>query len=613
MYVIYCLLLWMFVYSLPGLAVFPQLITSPRTAFAIPVISVFVIYCIASATISLGILTTPLAVAIALTAGTIAVLRMRRTIATATFSWSSQDVFIYIFHVILLFPYFIKLGTHAFERGDEIYSWNFWAIQHYFLEPIDFFHTGAPYPQLFPKLLAFCYHIVGDLELQLPVRAMLIVFSWSMLTAIAMAYRQRMAAHLGTYLVLLLYVMAFVGLEQFFDDGYADPIMNGCLLVSVALFWQSQQKPSFQISPVMLGLWSVLCGIAAAHAKQPGLLWVLFSLPVLLWLGAPPEKAKWRYRLLAIPSILGGLAWLIWEGREFHHNTGVIGLSIADRDVMSQLAYSVNKYFIHQPWLFLLFLLAVLSCRTDKILRQLVIIFMIPSLFCWFVFGAYHLRLGQHLIAFAFFVVAASGYALPTKLTTWEGWQRFWGWLALRQKQCFTAIVGISIVMGGLLFVQGTWLEKGKISLYAGGRQSLQRYFGQDADHIYTTVYRNPDALLWVPSRYLYGLFYKHTQLTTPDYSRYATYDRATLIDELQRKLPDYVFTVSQDVIDGPASSMLKEVVKECPMAFEQISSSKNRFSFVTYKVNKEALQQDPCLVNLAKDLNSNQVAFKPT
>lgn len=613
MYVVYCLLLWMFVYTLPGLAIFPQLATSPRTAFAIPILSVFVIYCIASITIGVGILTTSLAIAIALTLGTVAALRMQRTIARAPFTWSSQDVFIYVFHAILLFPYFIKLGTHAFERGDEIYSWNFWAIQHYFLEAIDFSHTGAPYPQLFPKLLAFSYHIVGDLELQLPVRAMLIMFSWSMLTAIAMAFRQRMATHLGSYLVLLLYVMAFVGLEQFFDDGYADPVMNGCLLVSVALFWQSQQKPAFQISPLLLGLCSVLCGIAAAHAKQPGLLWVLFSLPFLLWFGAPKES-KWLYRLLSIPSILGGLYWVVGEGREFHHNKGVLWLSLADRDGFSQLLFSINKYFIHQPCLFLLFSLAWLCCRKDKTLRRFVILFMIPSLFCWFLFGAYHLRLGQHLIAFAFFIVAASGYSLPAKLTTWDGWQRFWGWLALRQKECFIGMVGISVVMGGLLFIQGTWLEKGKISLYAGGRQSLQRYFGQDADHIYTNVYRHPEALLWVPSRYLYGLFYKHTQLTTPDYPRYPIYNRATLVDELQRKSPDYVFTVSQDVIDGPASKILGEVLKECPTAFEQISSPNNRFNFVTYRVNKALLQEDPCLINLAKggeqEENQRSIAF---
>ncbi|MBS0286205.1 MAG: hypothetical protein JSR17_02850 [Proteobacteria bacterium] len=602
MYIIYCLLIWVFVYTLPSLAFFPQLITSPRTAFAVPILSVGVIYFLASLFIGVGVLTTPVATATALVLAVVALLRLKRTIEQGAFTWSSQDAFIYIFHAILLFPYFIKLGTHAFERGDEIYSWNFWAIQHYFLEPIDFSHTGAPYPQLFPKILAFCYHIVGDLELQLPVRATLVIFPFAMLTAIAMAYRQRMAAHLGTYLVLLLYVLAFVGLEQFFDDGYADPVMSGCLLVSVALFWQSQQKPVFHINPLMLALWSVLCAITAAHAKQPALLWVLFSLPVLL-IFTVKEQSKKPYYFLAMLLIAGGLWWVLGEGREFHHNRGVLWLSTANRDLISQLWFSINKYFIHQPFLFLLFLTAWISCKTDKTLRNMVIVFMIPSMLCWFLFGAYHLRLGQHLIAFAFFVIAASGYALPAKITSWEGWQRFWNWLAQRQKQCFLGIVFVSVVMGGLLFVQGAWVEKGRISLYSGGRLSLQRYFGKDSDFIYATVYSDPSALLWVPSRYIYGLFYKHTQLTTPDYPRYETYNKAALIDELKRKNPDYVFTVNENVIDGPGSAVLSEVIGQCPSAFEKIAYAPNRFSFVTYKINKTQLQNDPCLNDLVQTI----------
>ena len=162
--------------------------------------------------------------------------------------WTKQDVYIYAFHWILLFPYFIKLGTHAFDRGDEIYSWNFWAIQHFFMEGIDFSHTGAPYPQLFPKLLAFCYHMVGSIDLQLPVKATLIIFPISMLTAIAMSLRQHFQTHVGVYWLLLVYVLVIVGLEQFFNDGYADPVMTSCLIVSIALFWQSQQETLFRVT-----------------------------------------------------------------------------------------------------------------------------------------------------------------------------------------------------------------------------------------------------------------------------------------------------------------------------------------------------------------------------
>lgn len=607
MYVIYCLLLWALVYSLPALAIFPNLVCSSRTAFAIPILSVFIIYCISSLLIALGFLTTSLATFIVIGLGAIAIWRIRRIILSMPFDWSLQDRFIYVFHLILLFPYFIKLGTHAFERGDEIYSWNFWAIQHYFLEKIDFSHTSAPYPQLFPKLLAFCYHIVGSTELQLPVKASLIIFPYAMLCAIAMAYRHLLSKHLGTYLVLLTYVLGGVGLEQFFDDGYADPIMTSCLLVSAVLFWQSQQISTSMMAPIYLGLLSVLAGITAAHAKQPGLLWAIFSLPIMMWL-TPKDKFKLGFRLLGIVSILGGMYWVIGEGRQFHQNNGVLWLSLGDRNAFSQLIFAINKYFVHQPLLFILFLFAFFVSFKEKTLKYMLLFFVLPSLLCWFFFGAYHLRLGQHLIAFTFFIVLASGFTFPNKFGSWvKGMDLPWN---LFKKHFLIGCLCISMSVGVYLFVQGVWVDKPGISLYAGGRQSLQRYFGQDADYIYRYVYSEQSSLLWVPSRYLYGLFYKHTQLTTPDYMRYQTYNQAALIDELIRKSPDYVFTVSQNVIDGPASGLLGELILECPQAFEKVTHSQNRFSFITYRVNKGLLQQDPCLRSKAKiDLNE-VVAF---
>lgn len=606
MYLIYCLLIWIFVYILPALAFFPRLIDTPYTAFAAPIISVFIIYIATTVLIALHIFTNAYVTLFAFGLGLIAFWRLYHLRKSPLF-WTKQDVYIYAFHWILLFPYFIKLGTHAFDRGDEIYSWNFWAIQHFFMEHIDFSHTGAPYPQLFPKLLAFSYHIVGSIDLQLPVKATLIIFPVTMLTAIAMSLRQHFQTHVGVYWLLLGYVLAIVGLERFFNDGYADPVMTSCLIVSIALFWQSQQESLFatqsfkslHFTPTGFAFLSVLCAICAAHAKQPGLLWAMFSLPVLLIMSYRHRRYPY-FIWLSLLSLVGGLIWILGEGQQFHLNRGVLGLSFADRDVFAQLGFAMNKYFIRRPFLFVLFLCAVLASRREFWLKRMVLVFMVPSLLCWFLFGSYHLRLGQHLISFSFFVIAASGYLFDLFLIKQPLGHRLLSWCHLRQKQLLVVCWIISFSAGSLLFVKEFWIEKGAMSLYDGGRQSLHRYFGDDADHIYATIYKNPEALLWVPSRYLYGLFYRHTRLTTPDYSE-APYNTATLVKELQRKLPDYVFTVSPAIIDGPASECLNDVVQACPKAFSQISSADNRFNFITYSVNKEILQQDPCLFKLAQ------------
>lgn len=607
MYLLYCLLIVLFVYTLPALAIFPQLAFSARLAFAIPVLSALVVYCILSLLIGLGVLSTLLTTLVALSIGAVAIFRLRHGIVKWPFKWSKHEGFLYLFHFILLLPYAIKLGTNAFDRGDEIYSWNFWGIQHYFQETIDFSHTSAPYPQLFPKLLAFCYHLVGSIDLQLPVKATLIVFPWAMLTAIAMNCRYLFTNRQSIYWLLFIFVIVGVGLEQFFNDGYADPIMTSCLIVSASLFWQSQQSAHPPKTRTFFALLSVLCGITAAHTKQPALLWVMFSLPVLLWRTQMKDsQSVLLFRLLSLLSLSGGLAWILGEGQQFHQNYGVFGLSIADRNLFSQLLFSINRYFVHQPLLFILFLLAGLTSWQDRVLRNMVFLFMVPSLVCWFFLGAYHLRLGQHLIAFAFLIVAASGSPLLVKPFQWRQYLWVLSWCAHHQRRLVAGAMIFCVGMGAIIYIESL-VKKPGVSLYAGGRQSLQRYFGKDADQVYTNIYSDPTLLLWVPTRYLYGLFYKHTQLTTPDYDYYLTYTRASLVDELQNKEPDYVFSVSQDIIDGPASMLLTEVIAECPKAFERVTHSVNKLSFVTYKIDKSQLHKDPCLLALAKDLPTDQ------
>ena len=71
---------------------------------------------------------------------------------------------------------------------------------------------------------------------------------------------------------------------------------------------------------------------------------------------------------------------MIGEGQQFHMNTGVIGLSFADRDVLGTIGFAINKYFIRQPFLFVLFLCAVLASRREFWLKRMVLVFMLPEL-----------------------------------------------------------------------------------------------------------------------------------------------------------------------------------------------------------------------------------------
>lgn len=611
MFLIYCILLFTFVYLLPGLAFFPQLICTARVAFAIPIISVLIVYAFTSILIATHHFNAGTVTVVALLLGLIAFARIKKTLQTKPFFWSYHERILYFLHFILFIPYFIKLGTHTFDRGDELYSWNFWAIQHYFQLPIDFSHTGASYPQLFPKLLAFCYHLLGSTQLQLPVRGALVLFPFSMLLAISMASSHYKKSHIAIYTLLLVYVLAGVGLSQFFNDGYADPIMTSALIVSVVLFWQGQSLNSSKVigkSPSFsLYGFSVLCGVVCAHAKQAGLLWTLFTLPLLLILNYQKSRDK-TFILLSILCFVGGFVWFLGEGSAFYQNDGVITLSLGQRNVFSQLVYATQKYFLHQPLLFLLFLTALYAGYQEVTLRRLMLFFMLPSLLLWFIFGAYQLRLGQHLIALSLFIIVASNYRLPASLLKRRIWKRYLNWYWLRHTFLLKVGTCLSLMITIGYFAKALWLEQSDLHLYAGGKQSLYRYFEEDTPYIYKNIYSNPDILVWVPSRYLYGLFYHQTQLTTPDYFQYEQYTKAALINELTQKLPDYVFTVSQNIVDGPASGVLAQVIQECPLAFNKLTTGNNKFRFVTYGVKKEIFLQDPCLIQLRSE---QDVAFK--
>lgn len=593
MYLVYCLLIWTFLYTFPALALFPKLITSPKSALAIPILSTLLMYLLTTMALAFGVFNEYSLSAFVLACAGVAVFRLRSVIINDTFSWHRLHIHVYLICALIMLPYFIKLGTHGFERGDEIYSWNFWAIQHYFQEAIDFSHTGAPYPQLFPKILAMGYHILGNIDLQVPLKATLVIFPYIMITAIGViAVTDK--KDLLKYLFGLFYVMVLAGLEQFFDDGYADPIMTSCLVVSLALFWLSQRDEAIaknQLTQRLFLLGSVLCAITCAHAKQAGLLYTLLSLPVLILCCSAKDKAF--YRSMALLSFVGGLCWVLGEGSSFHQNKGVIWLSSGNRDLWAQLLYSINKYFVHKPFLFLLFAATAYFAFKDRLTKILFFSFILPALVCWFLFGAYQLRLGQHIIAVALLVICI----IPSPIL----WERVLKGRVRGLKPIYLTITIISLTVSTFAFTKEYWIPKNGTSLYQGGKISLIRYFGQDTDRIYNEIYTHPQLLLWVPSRYLYGLFYHHTQLTTPDYLSYKGYNAQSLIQELQIKQPDYVFTVAPEIIDGPASEILSSVIAQCPQPFTKIANSPNRFSFMTYKVDKQLLKDDQCLTRLAK------------
>lgn len=617
MFLLYLAQLILFAYFLPALAVYPGLALHPRLFSLVPVISALIIYLCVSCLLYLGLYTQSAVIALSVIFLITAAFRLRIVCQQQANYWSRQSVYIYVLHALLLLPFFIKLATHAFDRGDEIYSWNFWAIQHYLSIPIDISHTGAPYPQLLPKLLSYCYHLLGDLQLQLPVKALLIFFPYMMLNAVATLISFRSKRSVLLYAISLGFVLFGCNYAQFLDDGYADPIMTAAIVISLLCFfqcarwfkikvrcyYQSNSEERFKRAERVMHLYAflaVITAIASFLAKQPGLLWAggLSLMLMLLWLEQPVKSRTDTLFTLGLLLLLGSavLIWTSTEGSQFQANHGVIGLSKGDRGLVAQLWYGIYRYLISQPSVLILLVFAFWMSYSHKALQRIMWFLVLPGMVLWFLFGAYQLRLGQQYLMVCWFVLVASQFYLTGKrhrafLGAIDNKLELFGNALFTYPRLLILILcASSAVVSFALWYKVSYIEQRGVRLYDGGRVSLTRYFGRDADWIYTHLYQNSAIKLWVPSRYLYGLFYPGTPLTSPDYAGVERYDEQALVKELLHKKPDYVFTVSQAIIDGPASAVLERVIAAHPQAFRVVAEAPNRYHFVTYRFYPDQL-----------------------
>ncbi len=595
MYLYYCFLLLVGLYTMPAIALFPRLAQSPKTAFAIPVISAGVVYLVVTGLQLVGLYTqgwVQFFAMVMVLVGLTRVIRLR-----TAWNWPVLERWFYLFGVCFILPYLFKLGMEAFERGDEIYSWNFWAIQHMLGQPIDFSHTGATYPQLFPKLLSFGYYLMGSSDLQCPNKAMLGLFSGSLLMGLGAVLMPLNPRKIFIYGIMFLWLVVGTKLEQFFNDGYADPIMASALVASMAflmLFRQAHEKQE-RDHYLIMATW---CAVVGCLTKQPGLMWAFF-LAAYLVVDAIKNKQTVTFICLLGLSLSIGL-WLSHEGQGFQNNQGVIYLSFEGRGLIEQLVHSLNHYMIQKPLIGALFVLGAWLTRRDPFYRTVFWLYIIPATALWLIFAAYQLRLGQHLLSMVTLLCLCQ-LKHPNRLRH-EKVKALLRWSIRRQTQLRFMMIGLCVVACSGVYLKKSHENPG-VDYLNGPRVALTRYFEADADKIYEAISNNPSASLWVPSRYLYGLFYEKNELMTPDYSVYQPYNEQALVSELRKKQPDFVFTVSNEVIDGQASDLLRGVIQKCPDSFDVFAVPPNKFDYTTYRVIHESLNNDSCLNELAYEV----------
>jgi len=588
MFIIYCLELLLLVYFVPALAVFPKLILSSRTIVAIPFISIGIIVLSQWMLVAIDsyshLNVTSLSVGMFLIAIFRLILIFRER-GKLVFFWPKTHCLLLIFCLMLGIFWAGDLGSTSFDRDDEIYSWNMWAIQHYQNIPIDFSFTGAPYPQLFPILISYCYKLLGSVELQLPVKAMFAIFPVALWGAIAVAPKEATEAN-AIKSVFVMFLMCWAA-GKLFGIGYADTLMVSSLVIAIYLFVQYQSNPE----RTDLLVFSIICAIVAFYTKQAGLIWALFSMPVISIVAISKRRLPLSVMVGALPLLTLALIWIIGDGQGFQNNHGVIEASQHGRSVFEQILFSLKKYIIEEPLVLLFVIFGIYSALKSRRHVDILVLFLLPSLIAWLLYGAYSLRLGLHVLAVSVLLTALCNYSFPASLGggDWPKLQLF-----VRRNFLIIAITVPLIIISVTLHKIKKHLEiyDDQFSLYIAGKNTIARYFGSGADFVFKNIYDKPDLLLWVPTHYIYGIFYSHTPMIKPNFSK--LYDAHMLLEEIKISRPNYLFDAGE-IYKSPKSLILRDLaITQCPFLFERLNGE-NKYSYIIYSLHDDIALIEQC------------------
>ena len=186
MFLIFLAALLLGAYLAPAVALMPRAVFDSRLAFALPAVSILLVTLTARLLKNVDLFLPPITLGITLLVSLVAAVRLASVWGSAPRHWPPLHVGLYLFALFAVLPIAVIQAHNGFSTNDEIYSWNLWALEHFFGEPVDPTYTRAPYPQSFSYLIAGCDQLLGSINLQLPVKAAFAFLSASAVVAIAM-------------------------------------------------------------------------------------------------------------------------------------------------------------------------------------------------------------------------------------------------------------------------------------------------------------------------------------------------------------------------------------------------------------------------------------------
>jgi hypothetical protein len=496
-----------------------------------------------------------------------------------------------LFSALLLFCIYqsaVKPTATGFSRHDEIYSWGMWAVQHFLGQPYDTYYTQAAYPQLFSYELSSVFlaqgshisHFLAKLACGIPAILICIVL---------FDFTAKSSRQLINWLTLLLSTAAIFSLGNLLYWAYADPVASALLLTSFALLLQYSKHPG-NLRPLLL---SVSCGLLASLAKQPGLVWCLFTLPALVAYGT----WRWRWKAaglaVCILAMAGAAIWPLFIAPGFTGNHGVLDIARNNGGLLASVFLSIQKYVVKTPGVGILLLASFLISFFSSRGRIFWAICVAPYLLIWFTVGSYELRHGIHVV---FISVALANHLLIQKHPQNTPSSTFSEDSISRGFKIPNAVIAsiTAAILGSSIYLA---YQKNALALQDGNQAIFVSQFGKDSLSIYDDIVDH-QRRIFVISNYQYGMFYNRTMIGRPDIHP-APPTAQTLLDQLIRFQPDYLLDAGEWTY-GPYSPHLKALAARCSSAFTVLKQNTVQPYSAIYRIDGQALKTD-CSIALER------------
>ena len=365
---------------------------------------------------------------------------------------------------------------------------------------------------------------------------------------------------------------------KFYSVGYADPLMAAALGCTIALFIDYYRNKSSNLTLFIMAI----CAITACWSKQPALLFAGISLPIIGLIELTHHNLK-KSELLAIIIIaLSAYVWAFGPGAGFYNNSGVIDASLHASlnwtSIISAFLKGFYRYFICQPLVLVLFILAGVCTFKNRQTKFLFIFFIIPSTLLWLTFAKYDMREGLHITIICGVLIASENFLLSLQLYLPEWYKNLEAYAAKYHRYIAIILLIIGFLIASLFSFLIIKRSDFKIFPLDANKTIAYKYFPSIGEYIYQ-IMQNKKLIILTPTHYEAGMFYGRNIIV-----QNFPYNTVLLKNIILTNKINYVVLSSK--VDPDAAITIQLLQKKYPELLQEVFISKPHIHYQLFCVN---------------------------